>query len=90
MNDVDTFLDYQVRVSNRFKALLTEWSANDSQPEEIWSDMKDTLSKNASEILGKKRNKTSKAFPLRRSPRISKYEKESKKRKQQRRIPKIN
>ena len=46
-------LEFSVETSNRFLKLLEVWDANNAYPDEVWRDVKDTLTNISEEKLGK-------------------------------------
>ena len=62
LEDEELKQQYAVETHNRFTVLLSDWRANESMPDEIWTDMSKAYKDIAAEKVGPKRNKPSKPY----------------------------
>ena len=62
LEDEESKQQYAVETHNRFTVLLSDWRANESMPDEIWTDMSKAYKDIAAEKVGPKRNKPSKPY----------------------------
>merc|ERR1712154_490436 len=53
---------YTIHTENRFSALLNNWTANETMPNEIWADISKVYKEVAESKLGKKKSKPRKPF----------------------------
>ena len=61
-NDQTIKDEYEIETHNRFSALLSDWKANETLPNVIWTDLKQTFTDTAESKLGKRKSKPSKSF----------------------------
>ena len=62
LKDEETKEAFQIETENRFSALLTEWTAEEKLPNELWEDMKKVWAETAEALLGKRVKKPSKTY----------------------------
>ena len=53
---------YTIHTENRFSALLTDWTANETMPNEIWADYSKVLKEEAETRIGLRKNKPKKPY----------------------------
>lgn len=62
LQDPQVKLEYQIETQNRFTALLDDWSANETLPNEMWTELQKNLIETAEAKLGRKKHKPSKPY----------------------------
>lgn len=62
LKDDKVRLQYTIQTENRFHALMADWSANEKCPEELWSEIKETITETALETIGKRKRQKHKPY----------------------------
>ena len=61
-NDQEIKQQYTVQTDNRFSALLTDWTANETMPNEVWADISKVYKEEAESKLGTRKRKPDKPY----------------------------
>lgn len=62
LSENNTREEFQLDIHNRFTALMQDWTANETYPDEIWNSMKSALAETAEAKLGKKTSRKPKSY----------------------------